>query len=757
MNPIDPILTSQRAGTGEAESRFIEPGDRAWAERFFEMSVDLLAMAGYDGRLKRVNPHWERLLGWSEKELLSRPYLEFIHPDDRERTIIRARELMSDHPPGRDLEVRFESREGGYRWLSVSGQTNPTERVIYIVAKDITARRRAEEALRNNEARFRTVVSALDEGIILQDADGVIQASNEAAERIFGLSAEDLWGRTAMDVSWRMVREDGSPFPRTDLPAMRTLRTGEPMSHVVVGLEQPEGALTWISLNTYPLRNPEERAPHAVVSSFTDITERKRAEDALRDATERFRVAFDAAPIGIAIMDLDGRFIEVNHALCELTGHEPEELAGRPFQEITHPDDVARQLKENRRLLANDARTYEIEKRYLHKAGGEVWARLTTTLVRAPDDSPLYFLQQIQDVTARRAAEAALRESEARFRSMTESASEAIVGADSAGRILSWNTGAERMFQYSAAEVLGQSVTMLMPERFRARHAAGLRRIRETGVSRLAGHTLELAGLRRDGEEFPLELSLSSWTVQGERFFGGIARDITNRKEAEAELERSNADLSQFASVASHDLREPLVVVKGYLELLAQRHAEALDPEGRRFLGFAVDAVTRMQSLIADLLQWSRAGAELERRPVDAGQLASDALAAVQHHVEQRGATVTLGEMPTVRAEPTALRRVFQNLLSNAVKFGAEEDPRIAITSHREEDRWRFTIADNGPGIPSQDRERVFVMFERLGAPQKGTGIGLPICRRIVERHGGRMWVGEASGGGAAFHFTIRD
>ena len=178
------------------------PGE-GWAQRFFELAVDPLAVVGYDGAFKRVNPFWEQLFGWPAAELLARPYAEFVHPDDREGLERALRGLIENAAPGRDVELRFRCRDGSYRWLSVSGQASREEQLVYVVAKDVTGRRRAEQALRHSEERFRSVIAALDEGIVVQDADGVIQACNTAAERILGTSAEAMRAAAPDSPPWR--------------------------------------------------------------------------------------------------------------------------------------------------------------------------------------------------------------------------------------------------------------------------------------------------------------------------------------------------------------------------------------------------------------------------------------------------------------------------------------------------------------------------------------------------------------------------
>jgi PAS domain S-box-containing protein len=242
-------------------------------------------------------------------------------------------------------------------------------------------------------------------------------------------------------------------------------------------------------------------------------------------------------------------------------------------------------------------------------------------------------------------------------------------------------------------------------------------------------------------------------------------RDISRRKAAERqlvsfahELERSNRELEQFAYVASHDLREPLRMVASYLQLLERRYASELDADAREFIGFAVDGAHRMQRLIADLLAYSRAGnRELSPVRVDARGVVEEVLRDLGRTVDETGATVEIGELPVVTADATHLRQLFQNLITNALKFRSREAPRVRIEAAPAGSEWRFTITDNGVGVPPEERERVFRVFQRLHGQEKypGTGIGLAICKRIVERHGGRIEVEPAPGGGSTFSFTF--
>jgi light-regulated signal transduction histidine kinase (bacteriophytochrome) len=245
-------------------------------------------------------------------------------------------------------------------------------------------------------------------------------------------------------------------------------------------------------------------------------------------------------------------------------------------------------------------------------------------------------------------------------------------------------------------------------------------------------------------------------------------QDITERKSAEdelrrvnAELARSNAELEQFAYVASHDLQEPLRMVASFTQLLAKRYRDRLDEDAQEFIGFAVDGAQRMQRLLNDLLQYSRVQRTAPRHePVDSRAAVDAVLADLRPQIEEAGAQITLGQLPAVIGDETMLRLVFQNLISNGLKFRSPERPLILrVVAERSEEGWRFSVEDNGIGIPVAYRERVFGMFQRLHARDEypGTGMGLAIVKRCLGPLGGRVWVDDTTGGGATFRFLVLD
>jgi PAS domain S-box-containing protein len=274
----------------------------------------------------------------------------------------------------------------------------------------------AQALQQESEARYRSLIAAMAEGILWQDATGTIRTCNEAAERILGLSAVEIVGQRATPHHWRAITAEGKPLASQDYPLSVTLRTGQPLTNVVIGIYKPDGRLAWLSVNAQPLFHPHEITPYAAVASFTDITQRKEMEVALRESEERFRATFEQAAVGITHAELNGELTRVNQRFCEITGYSREELLSRTFYDITHPADLEVDRDYVRSLLRGDLETYSLDKRYLRRNGQPIWVQITASLIRTAQGTPKYFLCIVQDMSDRKAAEAALRHSEMQLR-----------------------------------------------------------------------------------------------------------------------------------------------------------------------------------------------------------------------------------------------------------------------------------------------------------------------------------------------------
>jgi PAS domain S-box-containing protein len=355
--------------------------------------------------------------------------------------------------------------------------------------------------------------------------------------------------------------------------------------------------------------------------------------------------------------------------------------------------------------------------------------------------------------------------SEELFRHAIDASPTGILMVDGVGKILLANPEAEKLFGHTHEELMGRTVEMLVPERFRQRHIEQRASYDQAPRVRAMGERRELFALRKDGSEFPVGISLNAVsTPHGHQTLVTIL-DISARKKAEraaaeftAELSRSNQELQDFAYIASHDLQEPLRMVTSYTELLGERYKGKLDENADKYIAYAVDGARRMQLLIRALLDYARVNSQARPlQPTDSAAVLKTTLTLLHRAIESNNAVIVCGNLPAVMADETQLGQVFQNLIGNALKFHGEKAPRIEIRAEMAADMWRFSVADNGIGMKKENSERIFQMFQRLHTREEyeGTGIGLSLSKRIVERHGGRIWFDSEPGVGTTFHFTM--
>jgi PAS domain S-box-containing protein len=739
-----------------------KPGLEAAFELLEHLPVPLY-FKGRDGRYLGVNKAWEELFGISRASFLGKQVRDLYpqNPEIAEKHALKDRELW-ERPGAQSYEIPIVTPDGRRLDTIYYKATFPGGLIGAIF--DVTARKAAEAALRESEERFRAIIDSASEGMLVYDRSLIVTAGNRAAERIIGLPLSQIIGRQGFTSLLPCIREDGTPLGQDDRPTRITVRTGKPQTDRRVGIKRPDGSVTWLSVNTAFLRRVDETDHYGLVSTISDITAQHDAEARLRESEERYRRTFELAASGMAHIGMDRRFIRVNRRLCEILGYPEEELIHLTGRQISHPDDLDVINEQRPRLYSGEIDAVRLEKRYLKKDRSVVWVKFTMTVERDAQGKPLYEIAVYDDITAQRVAEERLRESEVRFRQTFEYAEDGIAHIGLDGRFLLVNRRLTDMLGYSEAELIGRSVKEISHPQDRDVADAPRARMRAGEVRSVR---LDKRYLRRDGAVLWVDLiiGLVRDVFGVPQYEIAVFNEITERKASEAalreaheDLKRSNAELEQFAYVASHDLQEPLRMVASYTQLLGRRYESKLDSDAREFMAYIVDGATRMKQLIEDLLAYSRVGTKSQDfKPVSSEAALRRALYNLRAAIEEAGAVVTHDTMPTVHADEVQLGQLFQNLMGNALKFHSASVPRIHIGVTETPAEWSFEVRDNGIGIEPQYFERIFMVFQRLHnkGEYPGTGIGLAICKKVVERHGGRIWVESRLGEGSSFHFTL--
>lgn len=471
-----------------------------------------------------------------------------------------------------------------------------------------------------------------------------------------------------------------------------------------------------------------------------------------------FSAALQSSDDAVVATDLNGTITGWNPAAEALYGYSTEEVLGASAAMLL-PEDALPALSETLRQVEKGHGFQDVEVVHVAKDGTRLMLEARVSSVRGATGEAVGALAILSDLSEK-------RDLEAKFRLAFEASPSGMIILDASGRITLANAEMEHMFGYPAGELIGSPISRLVPEEIREQQEALLTAYVADPAPRHIGLANALTGLRRDGRRFPIEVGLQPIRTYRELLILMVVVDVSERREAEAliasktaELERSNAELEQFAYVASHDLREPLRMVASYTELLSERYRGRLDDRADKYIGYVVDGARRMQQLVADLLALSRVGTQGKPLvPVDAGAVVANVLRAMSRAIADAGASISVAPLPVVAADETQLGQLFQNLISNALKFRAPDRvPAIAIDAVPAGVLWEFTVSDNGIGIDRQYSDRIFQMFQRLhGRGQyEGNGIGLAIAKKIVERHGGRIWFESAPGEGTTFHVVL--
>jgi PAS domain S-box-containing protein len=723
-----------------------------------EVRDHAIIMMDPHGKIVTWNAGAEQIQGYSAEQIIGRDFSCFYLPEDIARG--RPQEILRlTAANGRFEEHGTRVRKDGSRFLAS---------IVFTALRDPAGNLRGFSGIcrdlsesKESEAKYRGLLEAAPDAMVVVNQGGEIVLLNLQAEKEFGYHRDELLGQKVTNIipegfAERLVADD------------LRFKEGETAQQIGGGIEltgrRKDGSVFPIEIMLSPLESAEGTL---VTAAIRDITVRKRAEKYLAQMEGRYRGLLEAAPDAMVVVNQYGGIVLLNLQAEKEFGYRRDELLGQKVTNII-PEGFAE------RLVADDLRFREgagaqeigggIELTGRRKDGSEFPIEIMLSPLESAEGTLV--TAAIRDISVRKAAEKVLAQMEGRYRGLLEAAPDAMVVVNQEGRIVLLNLQAEKEFGYHRDELLGQKVTNIIPEGFAERLIADGLRSAEDALAQQIGTGIELIARRKDRTEFPIELMLSPLESAEGTLVTAAIRDITTRKKAEAELlqkvdelNRSNVELGQFAYIASHDLQEPLRMVASYTQLLSRRYKGKLDSDADEFIAFAVDGATRMQRLIQDLLAYSRVGTKgKELCETSSEETLGQAIINLRGAIQESGALVTHDPLPSVMADERQLIQLFQNLVGNAIKYQSPGVPKVHISAAKNGgNQWTFSVQDNGLGIDPQYFERIFGMFQRLHKREEfaGTGIGLAICKKIVERHGGSISVESQPGEGSTFRFGL--
>ena len=753
------------------DQKHIEATLRDSEQRFratFEQAAMGIALVALDGQWLRVNQKLCDIFGYTRETLLERTFQEMTHQDDLVSDLDHMRLMLAGQISTYIVEKRYFHQNGTIVWASLTAALvrTATGAPDYFIAviEDISERKRMAEALKDSERHFQRVLDSVLAFSGILTPDGIVTFANKTALDAAGISLSDVVGKPLVETYWLSWSEAVQQRMRE---AIRRASAGEVVRYdeqiCIAG-----GRIIDAEISIIAMRNAEGQVTHLIPSGI-DITERKRAEATLRESEARFRYLFEHNPAPMLVYERESlRLLAVNVAYLGQFGYSREEAMSMLLPDLYPESEKA-------------AITALIPQLHGHAYAGE-WhhKRKDGTLVDVVAYShDIDFegrgarIAVVHDITERKRTEDALRMSEARYRTLLETAPFPVVITRLRDGMLRYgNRRAEEKFGISRDEGIGQQASnfYLDPkerDQFLARLLSGMA---------ISDHESRLRAT--DGAPFWAQLSAAIIEYEGEPAIFSSINDITARKQAEEEVRELNAalelrvaertaqllavnkELETFTYSVSHDLKAPLRGIDGYSRLLLEDHAEQLDMEGRTFLANIRRGAGQMAQLIEDLLAYSRIERRhLQAERVDLPRLVDTIVAERTEEITARGVTMKIDVFPKVAiVDRDGLAMALRNLMDNALKFTRDApQPVIEIGLHLESGVCVLWVRDNGIGFDMKFHERIFEMFQRLQLAEEfpGTGIGLAIVRKAMQRMGGRAWATSAPGEGATFYLEM--
>ncbi|AQT67034.1 Phytochrome-like protein cph1 [Anaerohalosphaera lusitana] len=764
-------LTERRASEHalrESEERF--------RSVFEQAAVGIGRVRFEDATWIDVNDAFCKMLGYKREEFLSTPWPEITHPEDVDLDLIPFKKMAAGELESYSVEKRFIHKDGRHVWakLTLSLVRDSEGRPDYEVAviEDISRRKEAETMLRRYEI---LALQSRDIILVIDPKDGRITEANAAAVEAYGYTRSELLEMTVHDLRLDHTRMVNGQM--SDAASQGILFETE---H-----RRKDGAVFPVEVSS---QGAAIDGQMILVSVIRDITQRKRTEEELRKSENRFREAFATAPVGMAIMDLHGKYQVVNKAYCDLIGYDENELTqkGMTFKDVTHSEDIPANTEAFANVLAGEIPAHYLEKRYVCKDGQIIWVRVGISLRKDAAGEPHQFVKIIENIDDRKKAEAALRESEVQFRESFEHAPVGMAITDVEGHFIEANEAYCNIVGYDENELIESGVTykdMTHPDDLDSNLAVMHRMLR----GEIPAFYYEKRYVRKDRNVVWVRASVTARRNEyGEPYqLVAIVEDINDRKNAQAQQERllnslkkKTEEMERFAGIIRHDFGNSVFSIEAFkfeLERICSTIIEQLkepdfSPDDKAVmiemledtaptsLNYIQASVDQMKAYLKGLRQIAAVGrVTLNKERINVEELVEELVGVLKHRLEEENVQLEINELPECIADADQLKHVFMNLVTNSVKYKDDQkQPHVYVSGEKRGGQSVYCVQDNGIGIKPENHEKIFDVFYREETSKAdGEGLGLSIVSRAVDRMGGSIWVESEPGQGSRFYVSL--
>jgi PAS domain S-box-containing protein len=708
-----------------------------------------------DGMLKFVNPTFAQSTGYATDELISKSFVEIIHPDDRQIAVeYYLKRLKGEKVPAL-YECRFLDKAGNTKWTEVNAVLFDWEGRTATLALlgDITERKKTNEALKASEERFRTIIENARDAITIVDENFSVIYESPSLAVVTGYPPEEWLGKSLGDMA---IHPDDVPLLASKLELLKS-QPGSVIEDISVRYLHRDGS--WHVIEASGRNLLHDHRVKGIVVNFRDITVRRRMEEALRESEHSYRLLAENVTDVIWTTNLGLRVTYMSPSGVRLVGFSQEEYLNMSLEDMLTPSsfqDGMRAFAEQQAISSARQDTsplsWTLEVQLRCKDGSTIWVEETVTFLCDQSGNAIGLLGVTRDIRERKKVEEALRISEGKHRTLVEASPDGVLSIDSRGIITDCNTGLCRMLGYEKEELRGKEARSLGTRKDLDAEAYYRYHL-------LKGEFMEVETemLRHDGQALPVWAKLvrldepNTADIQTVSYF----RDMADRRKIDEMKD-------EFVGLVSHELRSPLTVIIGALHTAISEGPRLSQKETRQLLEDAAFEAEQLSHLVGNLLELSRAQANrlfLHVEPVNLAKAAHKVIESIERQSSKHKFIVDLPrKLPPVSADQLRLERILYNLLENGVKY-SPEGSEIRVSAKRDAGHLVVSVSDQGPGISKEDQAKLFKPFQQLGNPMldhtKGAGLGLLVCRRLVEAHGGRIWIESEPDHGATFHFTL--